>query len=91
MELRDRLKEIGFKELDHFTIGNNLVCDLERGRYLSISDLGGCNEFMYIGQRNDVDPKIVEDLVCIHNYDYDGPLTFYKVDKIRDMILLNNK
>lgn len=80
MEAED-LINIGFYHLDHYTIGNNLIYDLGRYRELSISCLGTPNEMMFILQ-TEADPKEVTDIVCIHNYDYDGYLTLNKIIRL---------
>ena len=77
------LVNLGFKELPHFTIGNIVNYDLGRERMLSASDVGNPNEMLYIMQ---TDGKQIEDAVCIHNYDYDGPLTAEKVTGLISLI-----
>jgi len=76
---RQELIDIGFKEIPHFTIGNTLIYDLDRRRHLSVADLGGPNEFMYLCEVDDENSKEINDLVCVHNYDYDGKLSMEKV------------
>ena len=80
---RDDLINIGFKELPHFTIGNNLIYDLGRNRQLSITCLGEFNEMVFICGIDEINEKKITDLVCIHNYDYDGFLT---IEKIKSLI-----
>lgn len=69
---RDELKDIGFKEIPHFTVMNSLVYDLGRNRSLSIGDLGTPNEMVFLCERDYDDPRKINDLICIKNYDYDG-------------------
>lgn len=73
------LIQLGFKALPHFTIGNNVVFDLGRGRHLSAGNVGTPNEMLFICQSEGVE---ITDLICIHNYDYDGYLTIEKVENI---------
>jgi hypothetical protein len=74
---KEELKKLGFKQLPHFTICSNMILDLGRDRHLSIGNLGTPNEMMFICQ-SDKDNN-VSDLVCVHNYDYDGFLTAKKL------------
>ncbi len=79
---RQDLLNIGFKELPHFTVIGTLIFDIGRNRRISIGSISTPNEMTYIYQ---VDPqaitedKVITDLVCLHNYDYDGYLTLEKV------------
>lgn len=81
MDRNDVIK-LGFKELPHFTIGNDLVYDLGRNRHLSISALGTFNEMMFVGEFNKK-TKRYSDLVCLHNCDYDG---FLNMDKLKSLL-----
>ncbi|WP_440880664.1 hypothetical protein [Tenacibaculum sp. C7A-26P2] len=83
MITREELKEIGFKELSHFAIGNPLNYNFSRGRFLSISCIGTPNEMMVIGQKDDDASNEVTDLVVLHNWDYDN---FLKIDKVKSII-----
>lgn len=66
--------DIGFKELPHPTIMDTLVYDLGRRRVLSLGCLGQGNEVIYLCEKSKVGEHY-EDLVCIHNRDYDGLIT----------------
>ncbi len=72
---RERLLELGFEELPHFNIGNSLLFYLSRNRHLSFSSVGTPNETLYICEVNDEHNKIIDDAICLHNFDYDGYLT----------------
>ncbi len=78
MENKD-LINVGFQEISHFTIGNTLIFPLGRDRHLSASNIGTPNEFLYICSTDDKDSKKITDLICLHNYDYDGYLTMEKI------------
>jgi len=82
----DDLIKIGFKEIPHFTIGNNVTYDLGRSRILSASGVGTPNEFLYICELEKDNNKKITDLICIHNYDYDGYLTLNKVQTLIKII-----
>lgn len=82
----DDLKKIGFVSIPHFTIGNSVTYDLGRNRYLSASSIGTPNEFLYICEKSDKDDKVVTDLICLHNYDYDGYLDIKKVKSLIELL-----
>jgi|APSaa5957512576_1039674.scaffolds.fasta_scaffold37111_2 hypothetical protein len=75
-----RLLELGFSPIPHFTIQKNHTYALGRGRYISIGDVGTPNEMVWLCQENP--NREIEDLVCIHNFDYDGYLTEKKLDAL---------
>lgn len=86
--INDDLIKIGFQKIPHFTIGDIITYDLGRDRELSASGLGTPNEFLFISSVDNVNKK-VEDVVCLHNYDYDGYLTIEKVEAIINAINFN--
>jgi len=90
MENSDLLK-IGFKEIPHFTIGNSVIFDLGRRRYFSAGNVGNPNEMVFLCETDSKDDKKVTDLICVHNYDYDGYLTMEKINMLINAITLNNK
>jgi hypothetical protein len=79
---RQELKDIGFKEIPHFTIGHTLIYDIGRNRYLSISNVSNPNEIMFVCQDTESYDRKATDVVVIHNYDYDGYITLEKVKSI---------
>jgi hypothetical protein len=85
---RKVLRELGFKDLPHFTIMHNLTYDIGRGRFLSIGDLGTPNEIGFLCQLENGNPTKITDIITIHNYDYDGYLT---LDKVKSWIKVFNK
>jgi len=66
---RNKLIEIGFKSINHFTIMNSLTYDLGRGRLLSFGSIDTPNEMLFLEQ---VENNEITDLICLRNYDYDG-------------------
>ena len=77
---RNKLKNTyGFKEMPHFTINNSLILDIGRNRSISIGCFEEPNEMVVIKEHDREDYKKVTDLVCLHNYDYDGYLTEEKL------------
>lgn len=78
MEKKD-LRNIGFKESPHFTIAGSLIYDLGRNRHLSFGSVGTPNEMLWICSTDEKDNKKVTDLICLHNYDYDGYMSESKL------------
>lgn len=76
------IDEIGFERLPHFTIQNALIYKLGRNRHLSIGDVGTPNEMLFICESDEKDYRIITDLVCLHNYDYDGYLSKLKLETL---------
>ena len=76
------LVEKGFVEIPHFTIADNVIYDLGRNRTLSAGSVGTPNEMVFICESDEDDPKQITDMVCVHNYDYDGYLTHEKIDSL---------
>lgn len=76
---REKVLELGFKEIPHFTIGNSLLYNLGRRRHLSLSNLATPNEMLVIGELDSYDDKKVTSAVVLHNYNYDGYLTEEKL------------
>lgn len=83
---RQEVIDIGFKELPHFTITNALIYDIGRNRHLSYSCIREANEMLFICQRNHKNPEHIDDLVCLHNYDYDGLMTKKKINDLNRSI-----
>lgn len=74
---------IGFVEYPHKVIDGYMQYDLGRYRELSIQNLGTPNEMVFICEVDADDETEITDLVCVHNYDFDGYLT---LDKIKMLI-----
>jgi hypothetical protein len=74
--------EMGFYTLPHFTVTNSHVMDIGRNRLLSLGCIGTPNEMLFIEA---IDGDKVTDLVCLHNFDYDGRLTVKRLQKIVDL------
>lgn len=76
------LIRIGFEKIPHFTVTNAHIYKLGRHRHISIQCVGTPNEMMYICETSDQKEKKITDLVCLHNYDYDGFITEEKIKNI---------
>jgi len=82
------LIQIGFEAVEHYTVMNVYVYKLGRRRQLTIGNIGTPNEMMWITV-SDEDIGPATDLVCLHNYDYDGYLVRAKVEGL--VKILTNK
>ena len=82
------LISIGFKPMPHYTVANSVVYDLGRDRQLSAGCVGTPNETLFVMElKEEEDNIIICDLVCLHNYDYDGYLTIEKVKGLISLII----
>lgn len=81
------LIEIGFIKIPHFTIANSVIYPLGRHRTLSAGCVGTPNEMLWICTADDQDESKITDLICIHNWDYDGALTIEKVKGLINLIV----
>lgn len=79
---KQKLMELGFKEIPHFTVTNSLDYDLGRERRLSFGCIGTPNEMLWLCQQDHDDYKKTTDLICLHNYDYDGYITIEQIKLI---------
>ena len=75
----DDLVLIGFEPIPHFTVSNSHIYKLGRHRQISVAAVGTPNEMMFITETSDQDEKNVTEIICLHNYDYDGYLTKKKI------------
>ncbi|MDH3382042.1 MAG: hypothetical protein OEL54_05015 [Flavobacteriaceae bacterium] len=82
----DDLIAIGFKEIPHFTIANSVIYQLGRHRHLSAGCVGTPNEMLWICETDAENEKDISDLICVHNYDYEGVLTIEKVKNLINTI-----
>ena len=74
--------KLGFEPLPNFTVMDSLIYRLGRNRHLSVGSVGTPNEMLWICQSSKDNPNKIEDLICLHNYDYDGPITETKIKKL---------
>lgn len=80
------LIKMGFKEIPTFTIQDSVIYPLGRHRHLSAGCVGTPNEMLFICETDDQNDLKVTDVVCLHNYDYDGYLTENKVKLLINII-----
>ena len=83
---KEKAIEMGFKDTG-IMIGGNLEMELGRGRYLSLAHLGGPCEMFWVCWRE----RDTIDTVCLHNFDYDGQLTYDKLKLLIDFFNYKNK
>ena len=74
--------ELGFERLPHFTVADNLIYQLGRNRHLSIGCVGTPNETLFICESDPKDYRKINDLICLHNFDYDGYLSKSKLQTL---------
>jgi len=82
----DDLIDLNFEKIKHFTITNSFIYKLGRNRHLSIGSVGTPNEMLYICESDPNDYRKIIDLVCLHNYDYDGYLSKSNLNNLIESI-----
>ena len=82
----DDLIKIGFKPIPHYTVTNSHVFDIGRRRFLSIGCVGTPNEMLWLEQLDDRNDRTITDLICLHNYDYDGYLSKEKLISLTETL-----
>lgn len=75
----DILLQRGFIKTPHKILGSTFSLDLGRNRYLVTANIGNANEMVLL---MDSWPTENDNLICIHNFDYDGYLTQEKLNTI---------
>ena len=85
---REEVISMGFEPTPHFTITDSLIYDLGRNRYLSIGDIGMPNAMVFTCEVNDENKNRVDEIIVLHNYDYDGSLTQERLQQF--MVLKHN-
>ena len=85
---REEVISMGFEPIPHFTITDSLIYDLGRNRHLSIGDIGMPNEMVFICEVNNENKNRVDEIIVLHNYDYDGYLTKERLQQF--MVLKHN-
>jgi hypothetical protein len=68
------LLKCGFEKVPHFTVMNSMYINLIRDKKLSVGCVGTPNEMLFLHEVNTDDRRKTEDLIGIHNFDYDGKL-----------------
>lgn len=86
MLTENELIELGFKKFPTFTIMNSYTYDIGRNRHLSIGCVGSANEMLFICATDYDNETHITDLICLHNYDYDGYLSKQKLSDIINVL-----
>lgn len=79
---REYLIHLGFEELPNFTVMNSLTFQLGRNRYLSFGCIGTPNEMLFLCEHYNHQPDLIESMITIHNYDYNGLMTKAKLESL---------
>lgn len=77
--LEQQLCELGFTKPNKNKLEISYKYHLGRRRFISARCLGTGNESMWLCYKEDMDGEVIDDLICLHNVDYDGQLTISKV------------
>lgn len=77
--LEQQLCELGFVKPNKNKLETSYKYYLGRRRFISAMCLGTGNESMWLCYKEDMDSEIINDLICLHNVDYDGQPTISKV------------
>ena len=77
--IEQQLCEMGFRKPNRSKLEVSYKYPLGRGRFLSATCLGTPNESVWLCYKGDEGSTEIADLICMHNYDYDGELTKEKV------------
>ena len=68
----DWLVRLGGEKLPYHNILNSIFFKVGRNRIVSVGNVGTPNEMIWLCQVNATNDKIIYDLICLRNYDYDG-------------------
>ena len=68
----DWLVRFGGEKLPYHNILNSIFFKVGRNRIVSVGNVGTPNEMIWLCQVNATNDKIIDDLICLRNYDYDG-------------------
>lgn len=79
------LVRMGFLQVAPHNTTRVWVRELGRDRYLLLGDVGSPNEMLFICEGAlDQTPS---DAVCLHNFDFEGPLTTQKIEEFLALLL----
>jgi len=68
----DWLVRLGGEKLPYHNILNSIFFKVGRNRIVSVGNVGTPNEMIWLCQVNATNDKIIDDIICLRNYDYDG-------------------
>ena len=73
------LEKCGFSQLTHYTMHNSWRINIARYRVLSVACVGEPNEMIFLTEEK---PPLVNDIICLKNYDYDGKTYLHQLQNI---------
>jgi len=76
------LLKFGFEKTPHFTVNNAIIKKIGRRKHLSIEYVGTPNEMVWLCYMDDENSEFIDDLVCVHNFDYDGKLHVHQLQNL---------
>lgn len=82
-DLLDKIKQA--KKIETFTVVPTWTIELGRNRRLSVTVEQG-NQYIFIQEYDEKDYRIVNDQVCLFNFDYDGWLYLHHLENIYSSI-----
>lgn len=75
----EMLLKCGFEHIPTFTVTNSMVKGLGRGRWLSVGNVEGANQMIWL---QSIEEDKITDLICLHNFDYDGRISLSKLQNL---------
>ena len=78
----DRLLRFGFEKIATFNVMNSFIKNIGRNRHISIGCIGTPNLMVFLCETDREDYRKVNDLICLHNWDYDGELYVHQLQNI---------
>ena len=76
------LKCPNHKKVNGKNILNTIYFEIGRDRIISIGNIGTPNEMIWLCEVDRYDKQKNNDLVCLHNYDYDGKMMLHKFQNL---------
>lgn len=83
------LESMGYKKLPFPNILQSMILDIGRNRILSFGNVGTPNETLWISEVNRTNPTQIDEIVCLHNYDYDGFMTVSRLKLLHEGLKLS--
>lgn len=73
----------GFEIIENLITGRQYQISIDRDRYISISGLGTCNEFVFLSDERD---QNINDVIVLKNFDYDGKTYFHQLQNLYSIL-----
>lgn len=78
----DILLDLGFEKIPNFNVLNSFIKNIGRNRHISIGCVGTPNLMVFLCETDREDHRKVNDLICLHNWDYDGEIYLHQLQDI---------